>query len=103
MHMQSGSLAVSRCCMRFVKTLRFCSSRVGVQGAGGAGAAPSCCRLGRGAAALCAAQDCCVNPLNPSRLVSARGSICTAAGLVVLAWLTTQSAALALLSAWRSI
>lgn len=86
--------------MRLGRVLRFCSSRVGVHGAGGAAAAATAaaaagaCGAALGVAA-CAAHDCRVNSLRLIRLLRVRveASSC-AAGAAMLLLGTAQAMAL---------
>ena len=103
-------LTVSRCCMRLGRALRFCSSRVGVHGAGAAAAAAAAAAAGACCAALgaaaCAAHDCCVKPLRLTRLTSVRveASSCAAgAAMLLLGPAQARTLRAARASAWRSI
>lgn len=74
--------------MRLGRVLRFCSSRVGVHGAGGAAAAAAAagaCGAALGVAAW-AAHDCCVNPRRLIRLLRVRveASSCAAGAAMLL-------------------
>ena len=75
--------------MRLGRVLRFCSSRVGVHGAGGAAAAAAAAAGACGAAlgvAAWAAHDCCVNPRRLIRLLRVRveASSCAAGAAMLL-------------------